>query len=247
MSIKAITWNIKAGKNSDDSYPKPKTTNLDKIVDVILSYGISIICLQEVDVFTIRSGGINQVEYIVNKLKKSTKINWYFKFHPALKFFTGFYGNAIISRFPLTTALKLNLPKVKGLEDRSFLLVNADLKFSAIYVGTFHLGLKGDQIIQAQMIKSVLKDTGYDKKKLLIGGDLNDVKYSKAYNIMKASNFSMKDAGPFNNCTIQCYNNPNDKKIDFWFTRNIPVNPLRSNILEVDISDHRPVLVKFYV
>lgn len=246
MAIYVITWNIKVGQNRDGTYPDPKTENLDRIADAIKNSGALIASLQEVDAFTTRSGDIHQAEYITNRLTVLTGVTWYYKYITSIEMNPGYYGNAIVSRYPLTTALRVSLPKVNGSEDRSFLLVRADFDSSYLYAGTFHLGLNGDQSIHAQQIKDALNNNGYSDQKLVIGGDLNDDEGSDPYNIMLYNVFPMADTGPGGVCTLQCYNNPNNPKVDFWFKRGVSVDTSKSQVLQIDISDHRPVLAYVY-
>lgn len=245
--IKAITWNIKAGKNYDGTYPMFKTENLDKIAKVIIKSNASLVCLQEVDILTIRSGRIHQLEFIKNILEYHTMVPWHYIFSPSLKLLSGYYGNAILSKFPLIPLLNTTLPKISSNENRSFLLTRIKYNSSYIYLGTFHLGLKGDQIIQAKKIKENLNNIGCINEKILIGGDINDTRNSKTYKIMQNYKFPMKDPGPHNVCTFQCYKNNRNKKIDFWFGKNILYNPYECQILKVDISDHRPILISFSI
>ena len=81
MCISILTWNIKAGQNKEGSYPIIKTKNLNRIVDVIKDNKISIVCLQEVDAYTLRSGiSIHQAEYIANRLSLVTGRAWNFEY-----------------------------------------------------------------------------------------------------------------------------------------------------------------------
>lgn len=244
--LKAITWNIKAGKNYNGTYPLFKTKNLSKIAKVIIKSDASIVCLQEVDILTIRSGRIHQLEFIKNILEYHTMVPWFYSFSPSVKLLSGYYGNAIISKLPLTPILNTILPKVNSNEYRSFLLARVEYNYSYIHLGTFHLGLKGDQIIQAKKIKEILSNLGYPDKKILIGGDMNDIKNSKTYKTIQNYRFNLQDTGP-DTCTFQCYKNNKNKKIDFWFSKNLLINPSKCQVLKIDISDHRPVLVSFSI
>lgn len=245
--IKAITWNIKAGKNYNGKYPRFKAKNLDKIARVIIESNASIVCLQEVDILTLRSGGIHQLEFIKSTLENKTERPWHYCFAPSLKLLSGYYGNAIISRFSISPISKVKLPKINTSENRCFLLTRVKLGTSYVYIGTFHLGLKGEQIPHSKKIKEFLYNIGYVNKKLLIGGDLNDIKNSDAYNIMQNYKFTMDDLGPYDICTFQCYKNNHNKKVDFWFGQNISVDSSKSQVLKTDISDHRPVVIEFTI
>jgi len=242
MDINILTWNIKVGQNKDGTYPVLKTDNLDRIASVIKDFKASIVCLQEVDAHTLRSGiGIHQAAYITNKLTLLTKKLWNYEYVISKNMNPGHYGNAILSCYPMKAVLKVLLPRVKSKENRSFLLTEVYVNNFSIYIGTFHLGLQGDQIFQAQKIKNVLKDNGYYNKKLILSGDLNAPENSDAYNIMLNHEFPMIDVGPKDICTLNCYNNSSNPKIDFFFIRGLSTNNIRSQVLPIDISDHRPV------
>lgn len=74
--INILTWNIKAGQDKDGGYPIIKNKNLDKIAGVIRDSGSSIVCLQEVDAYTLRSGLIHQARYIAHRL---TLLSWHIR------------------------------------------------------------------------------------------------------------------------------------------------------------------------
>jgi endonuclease/exonuclease/phosphatase family metal-dependent hydrolase len=245
MSINILTWNIKAGQHKEGGYPIVKTKNLDRIANVIKDHKVSIVCLQEVDAYTLRSGiYIHQAKYIANKLSHETGKAWSYEFVISKNMKPGYFGNAIISCYPMEASLKLPLPSMRSNEDRSFLLTRIQLKAFPIYVGTFHLGLKGDQILQAQKIKTVLKDYSYFSKKVILAGDLNAKEGSEAYYIMQRREFSMVDVGPIGACTLNCFEDCNNPKIDFCFVRGFSLHNLKSQVLPIDISDHRPILLE---
>jgi len=41
---------------------------------------------------------------------------------------------------------------------------------------------------------------------------------------------------------LECYNNSNNPKIDFLFNCGTSIDATKSKVLQVDISDHRPVM-----
>ncbi len=245
MVINILTWNIKAGQNKEGGYPIIRTKNLDRIANVIKDHKVSIVCLQEVDAYTLRAGiYIHQAKYIANKLSHETGKAWSYEFVISKNMKPGYFGNAIISCYPMEASLKLPLPSITSNEDRSFLLTSIQLNAFPIYVGTFHLGLKGDQILQAQKIKTVLKDYSYFSKKVILAGDLNSKEGSEAYYIMHNGEFSMVDVGPIGTCTLNCFDDYNNPKIDFCFVRGFSLHNLKSQVLPIDISDHRPILLE---
>lgn len=242
MCINILTWNIKAGQNKDGSYPIKKTGNLDKIVNLIKDFKVSIVCLQEVDAYTLRSGlRIHQAAYIANKLTLATERPWNYEYIASKNMNPGYYGNAILSCYPMETILKIPLPRINSKENRSFLLTNIYVDNLSIYVGTFHLGLQGDQVFQAQQIKNILNDNNYFNKRIILGGDLNAPEGSDAYHIMLNHGFPMIDVGPPGVCTLNCHNNFHNPKIDFFFIRGLSTYNIKSEVLPLDISDHRPI------
>lgn len=242
MNINILTWNIKAGQNRDGRYPVPKTDNLDKVANIINNLKVSIVCLQEVDAYTLRSSiGIHQAEYIANKLTLSTGRLWNYEYIISKKMKPGYYGSAILTYYPMTAVLKILLPRIKSRENRSFLFTEVHTEYFPVYVGTFHLGLQGDQVFQAQQIKNILNDNNYFNKRIILGGDLNAPEGSDAYHIMLNHGFPMIDVGPPGVCTLNCHNNFHNPKIDFFFIRGLSTYNIKSEVLPLDISDHRPI------
>lgn len=242
MCINILTWNIKAGQNKDGSYPVIKTENLDRIVETIKNSKVSIVCLQEVDAYTLRAGiKIHQAKYIANSLTLATGRKWSYHYVISRNMHPGYYGIAILSSYPMKAILKIPLPRINSKENRSFLLTNIYVGNLSIYIGTFHLGLQGDQVFQAQQIKNVLNNNNYLNKKIILAGDLNVHESSDAYYIMLNAGFPMIDVGPIGICTLNCYENYKNPKIDFFFVRGFSTYRLKSQVLPVDISDHRPV------
>lgn len=242
MSINILTWNIKAGQNKDGSYPVPKTENLDRVVEIIKDSKVSTVCLQEVDAYTLRSGiSIHQAKYIANRLTSATGITWNYDYVVSINMHPGYYGNAIISSYPMKAVLKIPLPRINSKENRSFLLTSILMDEIPMYIGTFHLGLQGDQVFQAQQIKNLLSNNSYCSERVILGGDLNAQEGSEAYYIILNKGFPMIDVGPKGVCTLNCYDDYSNPKIDFFFVRGISTNNLLIEVIPVDISDHRPV------
>ena len=242
MDIYAVTWNIKAGRNPDGSYPPKRNENLKRIAEKIAGCDASIACLQEVDLGTIRSGRINQAAFIADRLSELTGERWHYDYISSIKMMMGSYGNAIISRFPLTTVLQQPLSKKYSAENRSFILTRMDFYGGCLFIGNFHLGLKGDQPIQAAKIKQVLYSHEFNRGKLLIGGDLNQSEGEAAYNIMRKNKFAMEDSGPSGIGTLK-REGVKSVKADFWFCRGVSMDTSRSMVIDSDISDHMPVMI----
>lgn len=240
--FKALSWNIKSGHYQDgDSTIAVGNKYLLEIAHVIAQCHPDAVCLQEVEINSQRSQGLHQAEEICSELNLCTGQNWQYQFMPARAMNPGFFGNAIISPHRLQMRRDLVLPRFNGRETRCCLLVSITILDYTLQVGTFHLGMK-DEDNQAMMIKDWLIRIPGGTNHLLLGGDLNCDKQSRAYLSMCEYTFPLLDAGP-EGCSFRCYNKADNPKIDFWFySSDINIDKSQSQIIPVDISDHRPLL-----
>jgi len=214
---------------------------LIEMARVIAELAPDVVCLQEVEVKTTRSRGLDQTREICAELTRCTGQSWQHDFMAARQMIPGYFGNAIISPHQLQMRRTLVLPKCLGRETRCCLLASIAIAGETIQVGTFHLGMK-DEATQAIMIKDWLQKSPWDIKGLLLGGDLNCAVNSKAYLAMREHGFPLNDASP-EGCTFRCYHDVNIPKIDFWFSSpDLVIDHQQSRIIPVDISDHRPLL-----
>lgn len=240
--FKALTWNIKSGHYQDEDSTLPiGSQHLIEVAEVIAELAPDVVCLQEVEVKTLRSQGLDQTQVICAELTRCTGLSWQPEFMAARHMNPGYFGNAIISPHPLQMRLTLSLPKCRGRETRCCLLTNITASGVTIPVGTFHLGIK-DEAVQTIMIKDWLQKLPWAGQHLLLGGDLNCSADSAAYTAMREHGFALNDAGP-EGCTFRCYHNADIPKIDFWFhSPDLTIDRTQTRIIPVDISDHRPLL-----
>src|SRR5215213_1922845 len=75
-----------------------------RIAEVIASMSVDIVGLQELDSNRLRSAQVDQAALIAQQL------GWHHLFHPAMRNADEQYGNAIISRYPLTLRRAIELP-----------------------------------------------------------------------------------------------------------------------------------------
>ncbi|MGE5454798.1 MAG: endonuclease/exonuclease/phosphatase family protein [Methylocystaceae bacterium] len=242
MDFKALTWNIKSGHYQDENSTLPVGNQyLLAIAQVIANLQPDVVCLQEVEVSNPRSCGLDQTQEICAELNRLTGQYWHQFFLAARQMNPGYFGNAIISPHHLQMRRELSLPRFQGRETRSCLVTNITAGGQTFQVGTFHLGMK-DEAAQAAMIKDWLQKSPLSRDHLLLGGDLNCDANSKTYQVMREYGFVLNDAGP-RGCTFRYYANTNNPQIDFWFTTpDLAPDPQQSQIIPVDISDHRPLL-----
>ena len=77
-----------------------------RIAEVIAQLSVDIVGLQELDLSRRRSAGIDQTGMIAEQL------GWHSHFYPAMRWDDEHYGNAILSRYPLTFRRAAKLPGI---------------------------------------------------------------------------------------------------------------------------------------
>ena len=165
-------------------------THLDAIVEFINEVEPDILILQEVDRSSLRSQYIDQTEYILN--------NTYFNYGSyASQHQVDFlptdgmghvdFGNAILSRWPISEATRIALPLVESYPayyqylylKRNILTSKIDLPWNDnFYVVNTHLEAFSEENFKQQQINkfhSVLTELSEDGKDWIAAGDLNSL------------------------------------------------------------------------
>ncbi|MEO1981038.1 MAG: endonuclease/exonuclease/phosphatase family protein [Fuerstiella sp.] len=170
MQFRVVTYNIHKGIGGLDRRYRP-----ERIVETLMRYQPDIVLLQEVDDQVPRSRCDCQVELLADALEMK-----HHAFQRNVKLKRGHYGNAILSRFPLTDVqhVDLTIPLKKR---RRALLAHCRLKFEghqrSVLIGNVHLGLAGfERRIQLRRLLSteVVQHT-QQRTPTIIAGDFNDV------------------------------------------------------------------------
>lgn len=183
MDIRIVTYNIHKGIGGVDRRYRP-----ERVITTLQQYNADIILMQEVDDNVPRSGFHRQIDKFGDALGMR-----YRAFQRNVKLKRGHYGNAILSRFPLTNikSIDLSIPFKKR---RQALLVHCRLgnhRQRKLIIANCHLGLAGfERNIQLRKILSnnLLKHV-HKKTPLIIGGDLNDVWNTLGKNVMTPEGF----------------------------------------------------------
>ncbi|WP_439483955.1 endonuclease/exonuclease/phosphatase family protein [Cyclobacterium plantarum] len=213
----------------------PDSIDLPAIAKVIKNSGADLVALQEVDVYTERSGsGLHQAKMLAEMT------GMYFYFERSISFQGGEYGNAILSRFPIEEKEKLQLSSAENTEPRAMLVVlvtlpdGEKLKFASTHLD---FSSNTNAANQARDI------TAYFEKEtlpLIMAGDFNAVIGSEAIDQLDRhfTRTCQEDCPP----TIPVIDPK--KAIDFIFYRpdtEISVKDHRV-IHETYASDHLPVI-----
>ncbi len=168
--LRLVTYNIHKGIGGVD-----RRYRLARIVDVLAHLEPDIAFLQEVDDGVPRSRRDRQVEL----LAEATGLRHY-AYQRNVRLRQGHYGNAILSRFPLSDIVHCNLT-IPLKKPRRALLCHVRVPIGSshrrIVLANAHLGLAGfERTIQVKrLLKSAMLARAHRTTPVVVGGDFNDV------------------------------------------------------------------------
>lgn len=168
MQFRLMTYNIHKGIGGLD-----RRYDLSRIMDVIEHHKPDIAFLQEVDEGVKRTRNDRQIERLAETLGYP---HYSYQTNVAVK--EGFYGNGILSRYPLGERLDLDL-KVSIKKPRRALITRAEIpigqRTQPMLLCNTHLGLSGFE--RSVQIKRILTIDELNELTIpfIVGGDFNDV------------------------------------------------------------------------
>ena len=173
MHIRVLTYNIHKCIGGVDRRYQP-----DRIRETIAHYEPDLALLQEVDHLVPRSNHDRQVDVLGDLL--GYRHRTYF---PNVRVRGGGeYGNAILSRFPLTQTRNIDLTvgrrkRRSVLHARYRVRLPGERHMRTLHVFNMHLGLSGgERKIQLQRFLDSHPFNGFhEQTPVIVGGDLNDV------------------------------------------------------------------------
>ena len=240
QSLRVMTYNIYGARATSPA----NAADLDAIAEVIRRQNPDFVTLNEVDVFTNRTGkDVHQARDLAEKLG----MEWHFS--KAIDRDGGEYGDAVLSKYPILEKRSYRLPcaaEQPG-EDRSLCVIRVQIDGKDLYVASTHLDhLSGDasRLVQATEIRRI-RDTELEGD-LILCGDLNAIPSS---NVIATMTSFLTNTGP-----IDQYTFPSDdpsRKIDYIMYAPIEhfgvqncqvVSRGDQQVGGVDASDHRPVV-----
>ena len=248
VKIKVMNWNIFWGfgsvKNSlhhSLAFWKflgmvATKKNVSKISQFIRTKQIDIVGLQEIDNGSIRNRKFNQVD----KVSDITELK--FKKYAPEKTFLNFAddGNALISRFNFKNIKIIDLPYNK--EKRSLISANYKIKGKEFKVIVTHLGAwkfnKNERIQQMHTISEYVNSLNIP---VILMGDFNCEPQDREFKLLltKTNLKPLIDGATYKHMGKDC-------KYD-----NILISPeikvIESKILDVNLSDHKPVYAELSI
>ena len=217
---------------------QPEVINLDTIAAIINNSKADIVGLQEVDVYTERSG---KKLHMAKKLAEKAGFEyWYFS--KSIDFQGGAYGTAILSKFPISDTITRKLPNPKNAEPRTLSLatihINNELELK---IANTHLDYSdaSNNFAQVSDIREMLSK---ENKPVIVTGDFNAVpKSSSMKYLLEVFNSSCKDTCDFTSSAQQPKNT-----IDYILYKGNTIEILEYKVLKEEFaSDHFPVKARF--
>jgi len=177
VQLRVLCYNIHHAEGVD------RKLDLTRIARVIRSVKPDLVALQEVDRKVDRTDGVDQPA----ELARQTRMNVVFGANIELQ--GGHYGNAILSRFPISSDNNHLLPNVNKGEQRGVLAAEIDhpkLEAPLLFLATHfdHRPSDEERVKSAQAINDMLKTP---TRPVLLAGDLNDVIGSRTIKQLDAS------------------------------------------------------------
>ena len=167
MKLRVLCWNIHKGIGGVDRRYRPERT-----VELIAHYGPDIALLQEVDENVKRSEFHRQVDILGEALAMRHR-----GYGPNVKVARGRYGNAILSRWPLTDVKNIDLtikPKKKRGALYAKCRVRRGKRTRTVVFFNMHLGLAGFER-KIQLRRLISRFDFHGTTPIILGGDFNDV------------------------------------------------------------------------
>jgi endonuclease/exonuclease/phosphatase family metal-dependent hydrolase len=233
-AITIMSYNIQHGRGMDGEI------NLERIAQVIMDEGSDIVALQEVDVGVERSGGID----IATELSELTGLE-HVVFGKNIDHQGGDYGNATLSRFPVTEYENVHFERLSN-EQRGILATLIDVDGYALLLMNTHLAHRSQDEPERLIYTQGARDEiipGYQPDGIVFIGDFNDVPGSATHESVKEYLTDVWEVvGEGDGFTIPP-NNPN-RRIDYIFFDD-GLEPLEARVPVTMASDHLPVVAEF--
>ncbi|MFY9253055.1 MAG: endonuclease/exonuclease/phosphatase family protein [Fuerstiella sp.] len=229
IRLRMLSYNIHHAEGVD------RKLDVERIAGVILSVKPDIVALQEVDQKVKRTNSIDQPA----ELARLTEMNVVFGANIELQ--GGHYGNAVLSRFPITRHKNHLLPNIDDGEQRGVIEAEIALPKSnrSLLLLATHLDYRADErerLASAKFINKLIAD--HPQHPALLAGDLNATPDSETLQLFHTK-WTRVNEQPMATVPV----NQPTKQIDFILHR--PAN--RWKVVEVKVldeavaSDHRAI------
>jgi endonuclease/exonuclease/phosphatase family metal-dependent hydrolase len=228
VTFRLMTYNIHQG------FDAGQIPSLDAIVDTIAHESPDVLCLQEV----VRGWLIDEQHDALSVIAE--RLGMQYTWLPNIG---DLYGNAILSRFPMTDVKRVHYAPEPGIrhQPRGILF----LRTANVLVGCTHLDeLSDGTFVRQEQVRTIIREIG-DTSPVIIAGDLNAT--AGDIEIRLLNEFGLDDLGSSAGDTTTGDDPP--KRIDYVWGRGVVGAQAHSLSVAdaVKASDHRPLMVNITV
>jgi endonuclease/exonuclease/phosphatase family metal-dependent hydrolase len=171
--LRVATYNVRACRGMD------RRRSEARIAEVIAELSADIVGLQELDLSRQRSGEVDQTAVIAEQL------GWQSYFHPAMRTGDEHYGDAVLSRYPLTLRRACDLPGPAPFycrENRVAISMDVATPLGTVHVINTHFGLgRSERLLQARLLNDQWLGENPAGIPLILLGDFNSLPGSRPY------------------------------------------------------------------
>ena len=217
---------------------------------LLKKYKPDIIFLQEIDMFTKRAHNKNQL-YNFSKYTGLT----YRAMGTNIKYKNGFYGDGILSKFPIEYSANYLSPLTNPSHEQRGILCNK-IPFGNTKINVFSLHMsthEDERILTSKTLLRIISKINKNEP-IIIGGDFNvgvrkigNHKYLyepkneyEEYEILK------KELNSINNTEDTWFSNEASGCIDsFFYSKHLQL--IKYKVIETKISDHYPIYAEFKI
>ena len=230
-----MSFNIRHGVGTDN------LLDLDRIARVVAGSGAELVGLQEVDRhFGSRSNFVDQATYLADALGMEVVFGANLDLDPlAPGEARRQYGNAILSRHPITAWDNTLLPRLPTSEQRGLLHATVDVDGTAVEAYATHLQFDSPTE-RGQQVQAILGTIGRPDTSVVLLGDLNaapDTPEVAALVDQLTDAWVSAGVGDGNTFSSQTPTS----RIDYVLTSH-DVTTRTAAVIASDASDHRPVV-----
>jgi endonuclease/exonuclease/phosphatase family metal-dependent hydrolase len=232
--LTVMSYNIHHGEGNDSRLDLPR------IASIITASNADLVGLQELDL------GTSRTEHHAEAEELARLTGMHFVFGPTMDYDGGKYGDAVLSRFPITSSRVIALPWQQGGRREPRVAVVAtcqlphDRKLGFITTHFDHTHEPSDRYMQAKALSGESQDPVGSSPPAILTGDFNCEKGSTPIEELRTHGWDLiTDADP----TLTCPSDQPREKIDHIFVK--PKDRFRVisvKVIDEEVaSDHRPV------
>lgn len=175
--LRVVQWNLHYGVTP--GLTGGPAVDLDLLVDDLRALDPDVLLLQEVERGWILAGGTDLLQYLADALD----MNYVYAGAHDRQF-----GNAVLSRYPITEPEIVVLPYGTGPQGRNAVIGTIETAGGPVLFGSVHLQHKDYDATRVAEVQELLDHISADVP-IVIGGDYNDTPDSRAVALMEGAGF----------------------------------------------------------